>query len=353
MLDDSALTIGLDVGDRFSSVCVLDSASGEVLEESRVRTRPEAIERFFTRQPSCRVAMEVGTHSPWLSRAVRAAGHDAIVANAYQVRLVYGARRKNDRIDAEKLARLARFDVKLLKPVQHRSSEAHADLARLKARDALVRARASLVLHVRGIVKTTGSRLPSGSVDAFHQRARAYLPSELTPALAPVLDTLEHLTNTIKRIEKELAAVAKRDYPETRLLQQVPGVGPLTSLAFILTLEDPTRFARSREVGPYLGLTPGQRQSGDRDVATGITKQGDAYLRRLLVQCAQHILHKGADSDLKRAGERLKERGAHPNKAVTAIARKLAVLLHHLWISGEVYEPLHNHSSDEGHAIAA
>lgn len=130
-------------------------------------------------------------------------------------------------------------------------------------------------------------------------------------------------------------------------------MGPLTSLAFILTLEDPTRFARSREVGPYLGLTPGQRQSGDRDVATGITKQGDAYLRRLLVQCAQHILHKGADSDLKRAGERLKERGAHPNKAVTAIARKLAVLLHHLWISGEVYEPLHNHSSDEGHAIAA
>jgi len=261
VLHDSALTIGLGVGDSYSSVCVLDSLSGEVLEESRVATRPAAIERFFARQPASRVALEVGTHSPWLARIVEAAGHDTIVANAYQVRLVHGTRRKNDRIDAEKLARLARFDVHLLKPVQHRSARAHADLARLKARDALVHARTNLVLHVRGIVKTTGSRLPSGSVDAFHQRARAHLPDELVP----------------------------------------------------------TRFGKGREVGPYLGLTPGQQQSGDRDVATGITKQGDAYLRRLLVQCAQHILHKGPDSDLKRAGVRLKERGAHTNKAVTAI----------------------------------
>ena len=353
MIHDSALTIGLDVGDRYSRVCILDSLSGEVLEEGRLRTRADAIEQYFARQPSCRVAMEVGTHSPWLSRTVRAAGHETIVANAHQVRLVYGARRKNDRIDAEKLARLARFDVQLLKPVQHRSARAHADLARLKARDALVRARTKLVLHVRGIVKATGSRLPSGSVDAFHQRARAHLPSELVPALTPVLDTLEHLTTTIKGIEKELATLAERDYPETRLLQQVPGVGPLTSLAFILTIEDPARFEKSREVGPYLGLTPGQRQSGDRDVTTGITKQGDAYLRRLLVQCAQHILHKGPDSDLKRAGVRLKERGAHANKAVTAIARKLAVLLHHLWITGEVYEPLHHHASCERHAMTA
>ena len=293
MLQGSALTIGLDVGDRFSSVCVLDSVSGGVLEESRLPTRPDAVERFFARQPVSRVALEVGTHSPWLSRVVEAAGHDAIVANAHQVRLVYGARRKSDRIDAEKLARLARFDVQLLEPVQHRGRKAHADLARLKARDALVRARANLVLHVRGIVKATGSRLPSGSVDAFHHRARTHLPSELMPALAPVLNALEHLTNTIKEVEKELAALVKRDYPEAGLLRQVPGVGPLTSLAFILTIEDPTRFEKSREVGPYLGLTPGQRQSGDRDVATGITKQGDTFLRRLLVQCAQHILHKG------------------------------------------------------------
>jgi transposase len=210
-----------------------------------------------------------------------------------------------------------------------------------------------LVLHVRGICKATGSRLPSGSVDAFHQRARAHLPSELVPALAPVLDTLEHLTSTIKGIEKELATLAERDYPETQLLQQVPGVGPLTSLAFILTIEHPARFEKSREVGPYLGLTPGQRQSGDRDVATGITKQGDAYLRRLLVQCAHHILHKGPDSDLKRVGVRLKERGAHTNKAVTAVARKLAVLLHHLWVTGEVYEPLHHHASCERDAMTA
>lgn len=353
MVHDSVLTIGVDVGDRYSSVCILDAGSGEVLEESRVPTRPAAMERFFARKPASRVALEVGTHSPWLSRIVRQAGHETIVANAHQVRLVYGARRKNDRIDAEKLARLARFDVQLLKPVQHRSAQAHADLARVKARDALVRARAKLVLHVRGIVKASGARLPSGSVAAFHHRARQHLPSEFIPALAPVLDALENLTGTIKRIDNELAAVAKRDYPETQLLRQVPGVGPITSLAFVLTLEDPTRFERSREVGPYLGLTPGQRQSGDRDVTTGITKQGDAYLRRLLIQCAQHILHKGTNSDLKRAGARLLERGAHPNKAVTAVARKLAVLLHHLWITGEVYEPLHNHARDEGHAVAA
>lgn len=351
----SANTIGLDVGDKHSQVCVLDGVTGEVTEESRIRTTPVAIRTYFAGKPAALVTLEVGTHSPWISRELSRAGHEVIVANARKVRLIHGDSRKNDRLDAEKLARLTRVDARLLSPIQHRSAKAQSDLARIRSRDALVSARTALINHVRGSVKAFGARLPSGGTPAFVQKAREHLPTDLEPVLEPVLIAIETLTANITLIDKELAAMAA-DYPRTPVLRQVGGVGLLTALTFQLVIEDASRFGKSREVGPYLGLTPGEHQSGDRNPKRRITKEGDPLLRRLLVQCANYVLRSKTDSDLKRAGLRIMANGGHRSIAVTAVARKLAVLLHHLWVTGEVYEPLHNHKPNAGtvtEAIAA
>lgn len=352
MQQRSAVTIGLDVGDKHSQVCVLDGVTGEVLEEARIRTTPAGIRHYFAGKPAALITLEVGTHSPWISRELSGAGHEVIVANARKVRLIHGSSRKNDKLDAEKLARLTRVDARLLSPIQHRSARAQADLARIRSRDALVSARTALVNHVRGSVKAFGARLPTGSAAAFASKAREGLPAELKPALEPILETIETLTANIKLMDKELVAVAVA-YPRTPVLRQVAGVGLLTALTFQLVIEDLNRFGKSREVGPYLGLTPGEHQSGDRDPKRRITKEGDPLLRRLLVQCAHYILRSKTDSDLKRAGLRIVSNGGHKSVAVTALGRKLAVLLHHLWVTGEAYEPLYNHQREHPETEAA
>lgn len=343
----STITIGLDVGDRWSEVCVLD-ADGTVRTTRRVRTTGAALAQWFGAQPGSRVVLEVGTHSPWVSRLLTSLGHEVLVANAYQLRLIYASPRKNDRVDAETLARLGRFDPALLRPIHHRGAQAQADLAQLRARDCLVRARAQLINHVRGAVKSVGQRLPPSSAPAFARTAAQHVPAELAAALEPVLTLVATLTQQIRTIEHTLDGVAAR-YPETQQLRQVGGVGPLIALCYVLTLEDPHRFSRSRAVGAYLGLCPRQRDSGAAHPQLRITKCGDPMLRRLLVNGAHYILGPfGPDCDLRRWGLGLAARGGTNAKkrAVVAVARKLATLLHRLWVSGGRYEPLR-------HAIAA
>ncbi len=338
----STITIGLDVGDRWSEVCVLD-AGGTVRSTRRVRTTAPALEQWFGAQPGSRVVLEVGTHSPWVSRLLTSLGHEVLVANAYQLRLIYASPRKSDRVDAETLARLGRLDPALLKPIRHRGAQAQADLAQLRARDCLVRARAQLINHVRGAVKSVGQRLPASSAPAFaHRAATASLPEVLRPALEPLLALIASLTQQIRVMERTLEDVAAR-YPETQRLRQVGGVGPLIGLCYVLTLEDPHRFTRSRAVGAYLGLCPRQRDSGAAHPQLRITKCGDPMLRRLLVNGAHYILGPfGPDCDLRRWGLALAARGGTNAKkrAVVAVARKLAALLHRLWVSGARYEPL-------------
>jgi transposase len=343
--------VGLDLGDRNTQVCVLARASGEVLEEARMRTTPEALRKRFAGKPRLRIALEVGTHSPWVSRLLEELGHEVFVANASQVRLIYENRRKSDRVDAQYLARLARLDPALLAPIQHRSAQAQADLAMLRSRDALVRARTSLINHVRGVVKTTGGALPSGRIESFATRARARIPEALKPAVEGLLEILDALSGRIRTYDRQIEALAATRYPEAKITRQPHGVGPLTSLAFVLTLEDPQRFVKSRRVGAYVGLVPGRRNSSESDPPQRITKRGDAFLRRLLVQSAHYMLGPfGRDSDLRRYGERLVARGGKNAKrrAVIAVARKLSVLLHRLWRNGEVYQPLYAASRSSG-----
>lgn len=337
--------VGLDLGDKYSEQCVLDYRSGEVAEQGRIRTTAEALRGRFEGVARMRIVIEVGTHSPWVSELLESLGHEVLVANARQVGLIFRSRKKNDKVDAETLARLGRVDPKLLAPIRHRGRQTRADLAVVRSRDVLVRARTKLINHCRGVVKSVGQRLGSGGSRAFVDRVREQVPESLAPALSPVLEVLETINAQIKQYDERLETLAEESYPESELLTQVGGVGVLTAMAFLLTLEDPNRFAKSRSVGSYLGLVPGQDESGDSSPQLGITKEGDELVRRLLVQSAHYTMGPfGKDSDLRRHGSRLAERGGKNAKkrAVVAVARKLAVLLHRLWRNGEVYEPLYN-----------
>ena len=343
MNKNSMFFVGLDLGDKFSYITIVDQ-DGEMIEESRLPTSMASFQRKFSTLQPCRIAMEVGAHSRWASHLLKDLGHDVLVANARKLRAIYHNPRKGDRVDAETLARLARLDPKLLSPIHHRSPQAQADLAVLRSRDAIVRCRTLLINHARDIVKASGSRLPSCSADSFAQKVAPHIPGHLRPALASILDTIASLTQQIKSYDQKVEELCSERYPETKLLRRISGVGPLTSLGYILTLENPHRFRRSREVGPALGLVPRRDQSGDQDPQLRITKTGDAYLRRLLVGSAQYILGPfGPDCDLRRWGLKLAERGGKNAKkrAVVAVARKLAVLLHHLWKTGEIYDPFY------------
>jgi transposase len=340
------VTAGLDLGDKYSYLCLIDTDSGEVIEEGRLRTTPEAFRRrFASERPPMRIALETGTHSPWVSRLLEGLGHEVLVANARKLRLIYSNKRKTDEVDAENLARLARVDPKLLYPLKHRGEDSQAHMAIIRSRQALVDCRTQLVNHLRGAVKSFGARLPKCPARSFHKRAQEHIPKALMPALEPVLEQIASLTERIRDYDRKLEAISEEHYPETELLRQVEGIGPLTALTFVLTLEDPYRFERSRSVGAYLGLVPATDRSGERDPQRRISKEGDEMLRKLLVGSAHYILGPfGSDSDLRRHGEKIAARGGKNSKkrAAVAVARKLSVLLHRLWVSGEIYDPLHN-----------
>ena len=338
------VTIGMDLGDKTSRYCMLDE-DGCVLRESSVGTSRKAMAQTFACMGRCRVALEVGTHSPWVSRLLKSFGHEVIVANARQVKLISASSRKDDRLDAQTLARLARVDPQLLRPIRHRSERAQEHLMVIRVRAALVDARTALVNAARGLAKAIGERLPSCDPDQMGVERLQALPAGLQETLQPLLEEVASLTEKIHAADQKIEQIARMEYPETALLRQVSGVGPLIALTFVLTVEDRERFQKSRDVGCYVGLRPKRSSSGESEPQLRITKEGDLYLRKMLVQGAHYILgYRGPDTDLKRWGLRLCERGGKNAKkrAVVAVARKLAILLHRLWVTAEVYEPLRN-----------
>jgi transposase len=333
---------GLDLGDQMTVCSVCDWVGGNEIRFQVPTTREGLTGRFAFSEPM-RIAMEVGTHSPWISRLLSEWGHEVIVANAGDVALIHSSRKKNDRVDADRLRELARFNPQLLSPIEHRSEQAQAEMALLRARDTLVRLRATLIASVRGTVKSMGERLPSCDVEAFVRKVAGQIPELLRPALEPLLETIEHLDGQIRQYDRCIRELLKKYEFAASRVSQPKGVGPVTTLAYVLAIEDPARFAKSRTVGAYVGLAPRQHHSGERQPELRITKQGDPLLRRLLVQGAHYILGPfGEDCDLRRFGERIAAAGGKNAKkrAVVAVARKLAVLLHRLWVSGEKYEPL-------------
>ncbi len=344
----STLTIGIDLGDRQSHICVLD-ADGDVAEEGRIATTPKALRARFEGLASTRIALEVGGHSAWVSELLAEFGHEVIVANA---RMRQDLPERLEERPTRRRAAGARGANGLETPVPDRTSEPVG--SRGPGSDAF-EGRPGGDAHAAGeprprgaqVLRSSGQEVPGPRPlpSTPHRQVAEQIPEELKSPLQPLLDTLAAIAEKILGYDREIRRLSTEEYPETALLNQVGGVGPITALRYVLTIEDPKRIQSSRNVGSYLGLRPRQRQSGQHDPELRITKAGDRQLRCSLVQCAQQILGPfGKDCDLRRWGLELASRGGATakKKAVIAVARKLAVLLHRLWLTGEVYEPLRN-----------
>jgi len=347
------MTIGIDLGDRRSHFCALNDQA-QVIARGSLPTTATAFRREFAALPPSLIAVEAGAHSLWVNQVLKVCGHEVLVGNPRKIRLITESDRKSDRADAQSLARLARADRLLLSPIQHRTQEKQVELSVIRARDALVRSRTALINCARGLVKPMGLRLPACSTEAFAKRAASTdLPEILRVALAPLLKQIEAVNQAIREYDRQIEHIAATQYPETCLLKQIKGVGTLIALTYVLTLEDPHRFSKSRDVGAFLGFLPREKQSGERSPKLGINRAGNEYLRRLLVQGAHYILGPlGPDTDLRRWGLQLAARGGSHSKkrALIAVARKLSVLLHHFWKTGEVYEPLRKEQITKGAA---
>src|ERR1700674_5388495 len=238
---EQKLTIGVDLGDRWSFYCVLDEA-GETLLEQKVAMTPEAMKQTFAKIPQSLIALETGTHSPWVSRLLTELGYKVIVAHAQKVQLITKSSRKDDRHDARTLARLARIDPELLGPVRHRSAKAQIHLTVIRARAELVSVRTALVNAARGLAKPHGERLPKCGTEQVSRELAAGLSAELREVLEPLLREIESLNERIKEYDARMEKIARESYPQVALLKQVKGVGTQIALTYVLTLDDPYRF---------------------------------------------------------------------------------------------------------------
>ena len=337
----SHLTIGLDLGDSTSEVCVL-GPERQILEQGKLLTDPEGFRDFFGRYRGATVVFEVGSQSRWVQPLARKVGVKAIAADPRQLRLITQSSKKTDRRDAYVLARAGQGMPELLCPVEHRSEKIHADLSLMRTRELLVQQRTRLVQRVRGLVKASGHKLSKCTATYFFRQARQQIPDHLELACSPLFVILETIHEQLNEITRQCKRMAKERYPEVERLMTVHSVGLRTALTLRLTIEDPRRIRGTRNIGAYLGLTPRKKESGDSAPQLGITKAGDTHLRRLLVLCAHHLLGPfGKDCRLRRWGLKLCERGGRNAKkrAIVAIARKLAIHMLAIWKNGETYDP--------------
>lgn len=340
------LTEGLDLGDQESVTCLIDE-SCRIVGRGRIKTTAEELTAHFGQGRLRRVVLEASTHSPWVGRLIKDLGHELIVANPRHVHLIANNQRKNDHNDAELLARMGRADPELLSPVTPRSEQQQDDLSLIRQREGFVRSRTREINIQRSLVKSTGDRLPSCSAESFHRKITAKsVSARLWDLLEPGVTVVECLSLQIKVCDDKLETIGRKRYPQIERLQKIHGVGPVVALAYVLTLGDPSRFSRSREVGAYIGLVPAQKQSSQSNPQLSITKCGNTYLRCLLVNAAQRILQKRSpDCALKQHGLRIYQAQGETRiakrKAVIAVARKLAVIMHRVWVSGQEYDPFH------------
>ena len=341
------ITIGIDLGDVWSHYCTLNQ-DGLSRRSGPVSNDAEGDREVVHRRASS-TGCDGGRDTLDLDqRTLQELGHEVIVANVRELRAISHSDRKSDQVDAEKLARYARLDPNILRPIAHRTVEQQEALTLIRARALVVRLRTAAVNAVRGLTKSCGYRMPASATTCFAQRSLAVMPPGLVQALGPVLQQIAEMTVKIKLYDRQIQQLGQTEYPETQALLKVHGVGHLTALTFVLTLGSKERFGRSRDVGCYLGLRPRRSQSGDHDPQLGITHAGNAYLRSLLIECSNHILRPhGRDSALRQWGLHLAARGGKQakSKAVVAVARKLAVLLHHLWSTQDPYMPFYEQAA--------
>lgn len=335
--------VAIDLGNAKHAICVTLRESGEIIDERNITNHRESLRRLSKKYPGALMVMEVGAHSPWISRFLQDMEHEVLIANPRKVRAIFENDRKSDLYDARMLAKIARFDPSMLHPIEHRSEQAQRDILQIKLRDSLVRRRVDLISTVRCALKSLGIAVKSPRTESFARQARETLgKGDATLALIePVLAALDTVNEQVGELDRDIEALAAERYPEVAGLTRISGVGVLTALCFVLVVGDHERFARPRDIGGYLGLVPKRDQSGEVDKELRISCKGDSYLRRLLVGSAQYILGPfGPDCDLRTRGLALAGRGGKraKKKAVIATARKLAVLMLSLLKSGEDYD---------------
>lgn len=326
--------VGLDVSKEETSICVIDEL-GRRCFEGKASSMPTAIFEFLSGLgvEFERVVLETGSMSLWLHRELCGRGFPMVCVDARQAHSVLKLQHhKTDRGDLRLLAELARTG--FYREVRVKDEVSHADRAALRARDQLVRQRRDVENTVRGLLRSFGLVLPKG-VGRFPARVDEVLRDR--PDLAEPIEALMSarlgICVALKRLDREVERRVRND-PVCRLLMTAPGVGPITALTFAATIDDPRRFPRSQSVGVYAGLTARRNQSGDMDYTGRISKMGDALLRKSLYGAATLVLTRiRRRCALKVWGLRLKRRIGH-KKACVAVARKLAVLLHRMWMDG-------------------
>ena len=328
---------GIDVHLKTSDLCLL-SPAGKVLERERFASTQAGFRKQFEGVARMRVVMESGGSTPWIYRLLCALGHEVVVVNPRRLRLIAESTLKSDRIDAEILARLSRFDLELLRPVYQRSPAGQELRTKIRVRSTLVRTRVALINQIKGTLRSQGVRFSSMTASSFVAKwGEAKIPRAMRALLEPLVGAIGELTDRIEAVQRELVALSRSDELLERL-QEVPGVGPLVSVSFLAWVDRVDRFKKSRDVGACLGLRPAVRASGGSLHSGHISREGDKEMRWLLVQAAHAALAVHRDSALKRWGESLANQ-AGKKKAIVAMARKLAVLLHRLWVTGESYRP--------------
>lgn len=329
---------GIDLHTKSSEVAIIDEG-GELCEKGQIPTTEASFVRYFGRREPMVICIEAGGVSAWAQRVLTSLGHEVVVANPLRVRLIAEATLKNDAVDAQTLARLVRADPKLLSPIVHRSETTQRRRGVLRVRGVLVNSRTACVNAARGLLRALGYRLPKQLNGERLAKAicAKELSEELAALVAPLVITALELDEKIAALDEQVEEIGA-SYPQVALLKTIPGVGPLVALAFVLCIEDPGRFRRSRDVGGYLGLRPKMRETGSTSRYGNITHAGDSEMRRLLVQAAHGMLRSHAESDLKQWALGLAAR-VGKKKAVTALARKLAVVMHTMWITGKEFRP--------------
>ena len=326
--------IGLDVSLASTSICVLDE-KGKIVTEARVASAPEALVAFLRKLPHriATVGLEAGPLSHWLYKGMTDAGFEVVLMETRQVKGALKAMPiKTDRRDAEGIARLLQMG--WFRPVHCKTVSSQEMRALLTSRKSVLDAIIRMEISLRGVLRNFGLKLGPISKGRYEARVRELVAGNamLEAAAEPILGARAALRRELAELEKLVRNLARQDRA-CRLLMTMPGVGHVIALTYTSAIDDPERFHRSKDVGPWVGLTPGREQSGERDIVGRITKAGDAGLRAALYQAATVMLNRAGPNWLKAWALRLaKHRGK--KRATVALARRIGVVLHRMWRDG-------------------
>ncbi len=328
---------GIDVAMKSSSVCITDGRGVVVLEQS-VTTDEAGLRGVLGGRRRMRCVLEAGPLAEWLAQMIEGLGHEAVVIDARKARGVIRTKKKTDRLDARNLAKMGRTG--WYTAVHRKSAQARAMRTFLQARQGLVQTALAQGSRIRGLLRAHGIKLGQVKESQFGVEVRRLARQkgkDLWLMLEPLVEVRRQALRASEQMRRQVVRQAAAE-PVSRCLMTVPGVGPLTATAYVATIDDPRRFRSSDQVPAYIGLVPSVEQSGELEVHGHITKEGDGLLRGYLVEAAHVLLtRKRGTCRLKKWGLKLAKKKGH-GKARVAVARKLAALLHHLWITDTTYK---------------